>query len=831
MITTTNQQTNIQHKLLWIEYYLYICKLLICKRMMDKLKEKISEKIETQLLTNVIDEECNAVIIRKILEGQYVDVLLELASAKLFESLSNSDDLQEIIYNNIKKDTTDSYEWLCLSIASLFYFIKCNWTGPITDDRGIELLSVTREKALKYLSLHDECNENVEKPEFLYLSKIIFSNEYMQNNYKSCMWWLFRANLLHQFILEETSGTIFEETEMLIANIGALNIVRSTFSEALFNLEVAQFYLYYKRIECSEKYLAHVENIAQVKMELQGIMGKRTKYQKELKPQLFLKISMDKEDTFETRICKNLPKSLDLNDDLRLERTQFSEFQDEIRLGALEEAIVLARHTQLQLSQPRDKLTDEEINPYVTKVIDNTKNWSLKMTALCCRCIYEANDKRTVERSMLQAEYLLKEIKDCNVTMAERLDIFFASGMKPIWMLEKILANIMLSLGLVKGALDLFLKLKLWEDVILCYNILELKHKAAEIILQKIAKKPTIKLWCLLGDTTGDVKHYETAWKLSDEKSSRAQRHWGFFYFLKKNYVEAIPHLRLSVELNNIQEDVWLRLGFAALQTEDWKLAAMAYRRYCALEQTTFEAWNNLAKAYIKLGDKYRAWKVLYEAIKCNHDRWEVWDNLMAVCIDLGQFLEVIRCYNRILDLKNEHSDIQILEILTNAIANDIKDVNGKSCRNLLLLPTLQLFGRITSRITNNSDLWRLYSELTMLKRTDVDDQKAMQYLQKAYRAAVSEPKWFQKENTTLSVLQLCCKLSKTYLHCSSYCTDHMRSKRALLGSAKLALQGVIKKVKDIYSENAEVMQNLQQVEEYFKVISSELEKMSSNSR
>lgn len=78
---------------------------------------------------------------------------------------------------------------------------------------------------------------------------------------------------------------------------------------------------------------------------------------------------------------------------------------------------------------------------------------------------------------MLQAEYLLKEMNDCKVTMAERLDIFFASGMKPVWLLEEILANIMLSLGLVKGALDLFIKLKLWDDVIICYNILELKHK------------------------------------------------------------------------------------------------------------------------------------------------------------------------------------------------------------------------------------------------------------------------------------------------------------------------------------------------------------------
>lgn len=88
------------------------------------------------------------------------------------------------------------------------------------------------------------------------------------------------------------------------------------------------------------------------------------------------------------------------------------------------------------------------------------------------------------------------------------------------------------------------------------------------------------------------------------------QKHWGFYYFTKKDvsigttivntklylnflcdiyffqYVEAVPHLKLSVKYNNIQELVWLRLGYAALQIEDWKLAAMAYRRYCALEQS-----------------------------------------------------------------------------------------------------------------------------------------------------------------------------------------------------------------------------------------------------
>jgi len=160
---------------------------------------------------------------------------------------------------------------------------------------------------------------------------------------------------------------------------------------------------------------------------------------------------------------------------------------------------------------------------------------------------------------MMQAESLLKDYNDVRAPVARRLDLFFASGMRPIWTLEEKWANVMFNLGFVKRALDVFIKLGLWEDVIVCYNLLNQKHKvhifyieydttknyiinhlcerfqAAEIIKQEISKKPTVKLWCLLGDATGDVSHYEVAWRLSEKRSSRVQKHWGFYYFEKKN--------------------------------------------------------------------------------------------------------------------------------------------------------------------------------------------------------------------------------------------------------------------------------------------------------
>lgn len=99
------------------------------------------------------------------------------------------------------------------------------------------------------------------------------------------------------------------------------------------------------------------------------------------------------------------------------------------------------------------------------------------MTSLCCRCSLESDDKRTVERSMMQTESLLKDCNNATAPVARRMDLFFASGMKPIWTLEENWANLMFSLGLVKGALEVFIKLGLWENVIICYSVLNLKHK------------------------------------------------------------------------------------------------------------------------------------------------------------------------------------------------------------------------------------------------------------------------------------------------------------------------------------------------------------------
>lgn len=303
---------------------------------------QIDKNIEIKLLINFsIDKVSNLPHnVSSILNGQYEDIINSELSA-FIKAISNGDSIEEIVHNNIISETDTHLSWLCVGIASLLYFAQCNWTGPHVD-KDIEWLKTRRDEALKGLSLHDECNINVRKPELLYLSKNIFSNIDLQLKYESCIWWLFRANLLHQHVLAETSGVIFEETESMISQINNLDTLKDPLCKLLFNLESARFYLCYGRTQNSEEYLECARSIAGLTLNLEGAMGKRTKYQREEKAQLYLKVEMSK-DIFPSVDCKDVPKSLNLNDELRLERIEFSEHKEEIQLGALEEAVILAK--------------------------------------------------------------------------------------------------------------------------------------------------------------------------------------------------------------------------------------------------------------------------------------------------------------------------------------------------------------------------------------------------------------------------------------------------------------------------------------------------------
>lgn len=254
--------------------------------------------------------------------------------------------LRTTINEELNNNASNYTEWLRLGIVALHLFIQHNWTGPPLKlpENIVWLIENRNEEALRELTLGDQCNDNAEYLELLYLTKIIFTNKNLQKAFPTSLWWVIRSNYIHQMILDEESDVLLNETELLIDRMSKLNDWNNDeykSFETLFYIEALQFTLLYKRINDSEKYLKQAQTIAKLTLELGGAQGKRTKYQQEEKPQLFLNIKAAQE-LFPFIECPDLPHSVHIMDDLRLDSIEFSEKIEICKLGSIEEAVILA---------------------------------------------------------------------------------------------------------------------------------------------------------------------------------------------------------------------------------------------------------------------------------------------------------------------------------------------------------------------------------------------------------------------------------------------------------------------------------------------------------
>lgn len=547
---------------------------------------------------------------------------------------------------------------------------------------------------------------------------------------------------VHQQSIDENSFTLYESFHkaQALLNPEKLREIENVRHRFIIQLEIISVYLLYRRVYKVEELFNALKFTYEIETVEEGSMGVRTKWQQKALPQFHVSIQGKNSNLFvsptDTHGNTKLLKLLELEDDTRLESVKFlDEKHNELQiLSSMIQNFILLYIKYLQISQPSDKLSDEEIQPFLMLLLKQGHGaWPMRLDSLLINIKLESGHRRTVDRSLRQCEAIINHMRNENddLRITDKFSYIFSSLLIPYWQIEGLMADIMVSLGLVKGALDVYLRIQQWEDVISCYTRLQLRHKAAEIIQQEIEKKPTVKLYCLLGDATDDEKCYEKAWEFSKFKSGLAQKHWGMFYFGKSDYANAIPHLQKSVEINSLQENLWLRLGYAALSIENFELAASAYLRYTQLEPSGFESWNNLAKCFIKLGNKKRAHKVLQEALKCNFDNWKIWENFLFVSIDIGSFDDVINAYNRLVELKEKYFDEEVLKILVSAISRNLTDSEGNSA-NRLRKKALELLAHIGSIHMSEGIIWELSAELSE------EPLKKAEKLQKAYRGYVS---------------------------------------------------------------------------------------------
>ncbi|EJD01697.1 TPR-like protein [Fomitiporia mediterranea MF3/22] len=598
---------------------------------------------------------------------------------------------------------------------------------------------------------------------FFRLAQILF--DYSFSVCRSGAWWRLRAARIHQHILDEPVPVppgLTDPLEQLYSDVASERDLAGRLA-----LECGLLANIVGKEKYAKECFVRAARYTGLEYELTGALGKRTKFQQTEVSQLVLlaesrtrsneeeKSRADlrkRDDTGEldiderrasgkTRLTVNsengetdasefaavaLPETLALNDDTLLEQTVFTSSSvgaPGSRLGhldpsaqpplhPLDQCILLSLCLNVKNTSPAHGLTQEQMKPYVARVISHPRNWSVHTMALLLRSRLEAERTRTVERSVLQLQALVDQMPSADSPLSERLLYIHSLPMPSKWELEGELAMRFLSLGVVRSALEIFERLEMWEEAVKCWqtleksatgieivrDLLEGRKEESETVIQRSKatnerRRPALdvareaKLWCLLGDLEPQnaVEHYSRAWEVSREKSGRAMRSLGGYYFSHGEFAKAIECLRKGAAINPLLSRPWFILGCACVREERWEEARDAFSRCVSIDDEDGESWNNLASVYLRMGsttgtvdkadkesedraeestikqewephdsiplaNKLLAFRALKTGLKHSYDNWRMWTNYMIVAMDVGEFAEAARAQARVVE-------------------------------------------------------------------------------------------------------------------------------------------------------------------------------------
>ncbi|KAM7536171.1 hypothetical protein Aperf_G00000097151 [Anoplocephala perfoliata] len=514
---------------------------------------------------------------------------------------------------------------------------------------------------------------------------------------------------------------------------------------------------FYHDFQLADRFQKMCEDFLGIKVNFSAILGTRTKAQENALSQLIVLVERVKDGDSVVPLPNTptaKPKMCPLEDDNLLEFIKVTnESNVNQKLSIAEQAFVLCFGEMHRRSHPHDDLTNEQSLSFVTAIIRSiTENseksssdvdngsegdekplvaWPILTEALFKRGSYERRSLARQERAMRQLEEITAQFSAVQPETSERgLEYFFWSRMPSFWQIDLTHAKLLSNLGMVRSALDIYLRCQQWDEIISSYTVIGQRDLAEKIIRERIAAgHETPELYCCLGDVTSDPTYYEKAWEMSKHKSARAARSLGIHAVNKeKDKKKGTEFFEKSLEINRFQVNLWFSLGCCYMDLHDFHNAERAFRYSVNLEPDNFEAWNNLASAVIFSGRRWQALTLLKEAVKYNFQSWRIWENILLVAAEDGAFNDVINAYHRLIELRQKHSDPQILKVLVKAVSEDLPDNKGRGASKYRK-ELLNLFGRVTSTNPADGEAWRFYAELVLSGKEEelkaVDYQKA----------------------------------------------------------------------------------------------------------